>query len=725
MTNVKKRLFALFLAVFMILSALPAFTVSVDAEDVGMTFDTAKTADVWRMRKRFGDDQLPYTISTWIKVPTDIGDDRVGGIISNYDGGYTPDTYYKNETYGNRAILFEIHKNGYPRFYYGTDKDGYGTLGKDALIFDQVDVRTGEWMHLTVVKESNAVILYVNGTEAQRLETSAVYHPDVLLQPFAFGGDNRASNSYPFKGSMKSLTVYTSPLTSAQVSALYTNGVDTTNTSILLNYDLTTAPTGDYIADLSGNNFYAAKSTYVSPVESENNVVIGERGTGTAGKTESESEEDTETDYAYSFAVVGDTQYMTRFDAAFDRTHLHYVYDWLLDNVEEKKIKYVFGLGDITDSYNKTGTYSTEKEWELAYAQISRLNGVVPYSVVRGNHDNEVWMDRYFANDAAYKSLFNDPDLEDQSDCFYKDGSILSAYTKFTVGETKYMLVILDDNANDDILNWANKAIARNPDHRVIITTHTYLGYNGNHIEDTEFWAYANHNLEEGENTGAQIWEKCVSQHRNIFLVLCGHDYKVGGNLVTVQREGVHGNIVTEMIVDPQALDKNEDIEDKNGAVAMLYFSEDGKDVRVEYISTIKTAQSTTGEDVYNNAAKNNFSFNLISHDASIDCIELIKSEGLVDTYACWLTNGLCSLFNVTNGKDGVNGKDGMDGQDGMDGVDGINGTNGRDGLNGTDGKDGAAGSTVIVSTAIASTALATDVGVIAYMIIKKSRGIV
>jgi hypothetical protein len=106
-------------------------------------------------------------------------------------------------------------------------------------------------------------------------------------------------------------------------------------------------------------------------------------------------------DYVYSFAVVGDTQYMTKYDGAYQRGHLKYVYDWLIANAEKKIIQYVFGLGDITDTYNKTsGDFLTANEWAVAYEQISRLNGVIPYSIVRGNHDNEKYMNQYFANDA-------------------------------------------------------------------------------------------------------------------------------------------------------------------------------------------------------------------------------------------------------------------------------------------------------------------------------------
>lgn len=112
----------------------------------------------------------------------------------------------------------------------------------------------------------------------------------------------------------------------------------------------------------------------------------------------------------------------------------------------------------------------------------------------------------------------------------------------------------------------------------------------------------------------------------------------------------------------------------------------------------------------------------------SVTSIQKTASEGLVDTYTIYYSDGTTSTFTVTNGKDGTDGKDGVDGKDGKDGKDGIdtddppvsitsvrktaseglvdtytiyysNGTtsaftvtNGKDGVDGQDGLNGANG---------------------------------
>jgi hypothetical protein len=55
--------------------------------------------------------------------------------------------------------------------------------------------------------------------------------------------------------------------------------------------------------------------------------------------------------------------------------------------------------------------------------------------------------------------------------------------------------------------------------------------------------------------------------------------------VVVSQEKGVHGNTVTQMLVDPQGVDANIGA---TGMVAMLYFSEDGRQVQVEYYSTVR-----------------------------------------------------------------------------------------------------------------------------------------
>ena len=79
------------------------------------------------------------------------------------------------------------------------------------------------------------------------------------------------------------------------------------------------------------------------------------------------------------------------------------------------------------------------------------------------------------------------------------------------------------------------------------------------------------------------MWNKLIKKHKNIVLVLSGHD--PCDNVIMTQTKGENGNTVTQMLIDGQGVDA---AQGASGLVAMLYFSEDGKKVSVEYYSTIK-----------------------------------------------------------------------------------------------------------------------------------------
>lgn len=270
-------------------------------------------------------------------------------------------------------------------------------------------------------------------------------------------------------------------------------------------------------------------------------------------------------DYAYSFCVVGDTQVLT--DSYPDK--LTYIYDWIVENKEDKNIQFVFGLGDITN-------YSRDDEWQVAQEQINKLNGVVPYSLIRGseNHDQS----------AKFNEYFNKPVYTDTLEGFYEADKINNTWRTFSVGGVNYLFVMLDFGPSDAVLEWAGEVIEQHPDHRVIISTHCYLYSDGTTVDYTDQSPPHKEAVGDGtKNNGDEMWDKLISQHENIFMVLSGHISS--SKIVVTKTEGVHGNIVTQMLIDPQGVDSGIV---PSGMVAMLYFSEDGETVEVENYSTIQ-----------------------------------------------------------------------------------------------------------------------------------------
>ena len=505
------KLLSVLLTLFILLTSLANF-ICADSADEGMTFDSN---GIYRMVSTIS--ALPMTYEATIYFPADTDPQLRGGVIFG--------NYYDN---GNRCFNFEVYQHGNPRLFVA-DADGV----KYDVIFDGVNVYTGEWLHLSIVRDwqNSKVHCYING-ELKQTKDAAIPQKLTFSKPVVLGSDMRDGGTMYFKGAIKNVAMYKDIRTSQELLKDSKGSYDSDN--LIGFYDLTEK--GDTIADKNGEGYqFQLYQKFIKNYESV-------------------------TDYAYSFAVIGDTQKMT-----YDYPDkLHCIYDWIVDNVEEKKIKFVFGLGDITDK-------STEAEYLLAKSEINKLKGVVPFSIVRGNHDSISTFNKYFKLS----------EYGDTIDGRYAS-SMLNTYHKFEVGDVKYLVINLDYGPNDDVMEWAGKLIEKNKDRNVIITTHIYLQWDG-----TLYTAGEGGNPQKygGVSTCDTMWDKLISKYENIVLVLSGHDPT--DNITKVQRRGVHGNIVTQILIDPQGTDLTYE---GTGLVAMFYFSENGKHLDVEYYSTVREA---------------------------------------------------------------------------------------------------------------------------------------
>ncbi len=464
---------------------------------------------------------LPLSVETAIRIPEETVEKSV--IFSNYTTSSAP------------SLSFAVTESGAPMVSYVVG----GTLYE--VYFPSVDLRTGEYLDLliSVDPKNMEAKVYVDSVLKETASLTSVYDSSVLEKVFCLGGDHTAENAGYFKGEMKALAVYSVTRDANDIASESKEG-------LMAHYDLSASELKNYIYDLSGNGYDLEKYWF-------------------------ETLDKPTPDYAYSFALIGDTQNLVDHDRRYGTNYTSYIYDWIVENKEAKKIEHVFGLGDITEHYGQFFAC-----WDIAKAQIDKLNGVVPYSLVRGNHDNPSKLNEYFASSEAYTS---------QLEGVYEEGKINNAYRTLRVGNIDYLLIVLDYGPSDDVLNWANDAIEAHPDHRVIISTHAYIGKNGEHLDENSSTVPNTTGVDNGErNNPDMMWDKLVSKHSNIDFVFCGHIST--NDIVMTQREGDNGNIVTEILVDPQQFDINNNYE--TGMIALLCFSEDGKDVWVEYFSTYR-----------------------------------------------------------------------------------------------------------------------------------------
>lgn len=598
----------------------------------GMRFDTK----LYSMSRRLDHD--PYTFSATLCLSADTEDGGV--IISNYE--------QQNQAY----ITLEIVEGGNVKLKFSNTKwtsasykNDAGSDGISEILFDACDVRTGDFVDITVVNETPVFKLYVDGVLAQTVtavptatETYEYYAKVSYRNEYCVGTQNNHWNGKKedpdyntsgddyFKGTLKELAVYSSALTASEVRKLYLGGVRDDAASLIAHYDLEKYAGQSVIPDLSGNAHTLSTGYY----------------------TRTEAQTAALEKYAYSFAIVGDTQSSVYADWSSNNAGNRitaYIYDYIVSNKDTKNIKYVFGVGDITEKNNAASANAGgNTEWSIAQTEIAKLDSAgIPYSLVPGDHDktfgtgnvydytnyNTALGGDGFSLSGRITGRYDQSGENEYSSCY----TINNYYINFEVGETEYMLLALEVNPGDGIIAWANSVIAENPERRVIITTHAYLHSSGDPLTADL--------VDSHDGVGKRLWEELVSLHPNVLMVISGH--VPTENLVVSQQKGVYGNTVTQILVNSQFNNAN------HATVAMLYFSEDGSEVAAELIGVGQTARSKK-DTLYRPDSK--LEFTLISNEGNgIYKIECIKSTGYSDTYRVYYTNGTYSDHTVVKGE--------------------------------------------------------------------------
>ena len=530
-------------------------------------------------------ESLPETVEAWVFYPSTLEGKAAGPIIGNYNS---------DGKYGESFINFEIYKNGAPRIWC-SDEFAYNLYD---IVFDEARVPVNTWTHVTLIydNESGVASCYING----QLKEEKFFYPELPEStthfPFVLAGDQRTANGGYFKGEVKDVAMFSDVRTAEEIAKDYVS-VDYNTEDLLCYYDVDASDKGKNIVDETGNGYDLIYSkTWLSEAEMEEI----RKGYG-----------DFKADYA--FAVFGDTQRMTE-----DYPNLLApMYQWVVDNKDSKNIVYSLGLGDITDDNGYDKKYSkdadgnwvldangTYTEWDIAEAAISVLNGHVPYSLVRGNHDimrSYDYFNDHFKDIEFFTSQFEGENGGKYTDTGAKDPvtkaavSYANTWRTFTVTvdgvDVNYLFLNLDYGASDEVLDWAGSVISQDKykNHKVIVSTHCYLYADGT-TDDTGDGTPPSI-MRDFMNNGDDMWDEFVVKHPNIEMVLSGH---VSSDHILVTRSNAYidgvVNTVTEMLINPQAIDYRM----RSGLIAMFYFDVSENKVAFEYYSPTRDAYYMT-----------------------------------------------------------------------------------------------------------------------------------
>ncbi|WP_206243841.1 metallophosphoesterase [Novosphingobium terrae] len=260
-------------------------------------------------------------------------------------------------------------------------------------------------------------------------------------------------------------------------------------------------------------------------------------------------------------------------------------------------------------------------EMPTARQGFEMIAGKTPFSVVPGNHDYDaMWTDANHPpaekfTDMSSVGLLHSGGLNNFRSVFgaetpfFKgqpwyiashDGGADSAQI-FEAGGYRFLHIGLQFDAPNASLEWAAQVIREHPGLPTIVSTHDYMDNNGDRLPNPMI---DNHAVDDDDNTPQMVWDKLISQHDQIFMVLCGHEHGQA-HRVDANR---FGHPVYQILADYQdrrqtAIDAGAKLQPGmgigDGWLRFLTFDMGGKapQVHVQTYSTYYKQQSTQTAD--------------------------------------------------------------------------------------------------------------------------------
>lgn len=478
----------------------------------------------------------PNTFEAWLKIDKNVTGE-IGTLFSNYCMAATPEVGYEVNGKGNFCVAW----NNYEKY----------------VVFDGVDLRTGEWTHVTAVRDAskNSFLLYINGRLAQEKQVGVGSDIEEFYNLHTIGGDflSRQKQKRQFKGSIRQVTAYSDVLTSGEIYRDYRNGSSisaSTRSDLILNVCLDSSLVVAKDTSSFGNDAYLASNDYFY-------------------------EGDLYEAKDYTIAVVPDIQMITLFYPEMVGT----LPDYLLKKETNQKIEAVFTVGDLTNGKHAKGS-SFDKQYKTIRDEFAKLDGHMPYMFVPGNHDydDECATTKNLTYLNKYLTIEKISQWNEWGGSFSSD-SVINAYYLLEYAGVKYIVFAMEFGPSDEVLEWACEITEQHLDRRLIMLTHGNLNPDYRLIESHNYGFTKN----ESVNSAVQVWEKWLSKYPNVFMTFCGH--VIADDITVKEMVGENGNVVTHFLINAQGIIMNDGLE---SMVALLNFDEQNQLCYINYVSTIQ-----------------------------------------------------------------------------------------------------------------------------------------
>lgn len=256
----------------------------------------------------------------------------------------------------------------------------------------------------------------------------------------------------------------------------------------------------------------------------------------------------------------------------------HRQIEWVAAHKDSHNILFLAHVGDVTED-------NSSEQWRLARQAMDVLKGTeLPYALIPGNHDlgeGGKTTDRMTRlNDYFFEADYG------KSAVFFKSGHMENSYHTVDTPWGPFLVISLECGPSDEVVEWASEVLTEHSERRVILVTHACLNEAGMLMGatagDGASIVFKNYGAAKSGsfNDGEELWDKLLSKHPNIRLVLCGHDPSAEGVLLT--KAGDAGNPVHMMLANYQRPAR---ADGGGGYLRLLRFLPDGKHVEVKTYS--------------------------------------------------------------------------------------------------------------------------------------------
>jgi hypothetical protein len=255
---------------------------------------------------------------------------------------------------------------------------------------------------------------------------------------------------------------------------------------------------------------------------------------------------------------------------------------WIADQRTASNTAFVTHLGDVWHNYGNQPVEHT-----IANGAMSRLDGVLPYSVAIGNHDyDQVGTVNGFSGQISGTSTFENyfgPDTARFSGKPWYGGSFrgVNSYQTFSAGGFDLLHLTLEVEPDDNVLNWAQGVIDAHPGRPTFFTIHEWLFPYDEEGSDQAAWQEIRYRKAFPANDAETVFNQLMKENPQVFMVLAGHAFR--GEHGENSRVDLNdaGLPVYSMLSDYQGRDNGGD-----GWLRLLDFDTDLNELSVQTYST-------------------------------------------------------------------------------------------------------------------------------------------